>query len=149
MQLLGRKPLTGEVGAEGQRPDRVDLLRLGGAELGGQTLTFGSVGPGGMTLAMFLAGDGVESFVDDGATAEVGGNAVVDPEVPREADASGAIRGRSTRPDRLTDPALWGSLTWLRDACYVMQIARAAAGRVTPNRWHGRRRVEGGGALRG
>ena len=64
VQLLGRQPLAGEVGAEGQRPHRVDPAGLGGGELGGETLGLGAVGAGRMPAAALLAGHRVAAFVD-------------------------------------------------------------------------------------
>ena len=55
----------GEVGAEGERAHLVIAAVSFGGELGDECFGFGAVGAGGVPAAAFLAGDGVESFVDD------------------------------------------------------------------------------------
>lgn len=65
VQLLGRQPLAGEVGTEGQGPNRVDPASLLLGQRGGEPLSPGSIGAGRVPPAQFLAGYWVSALVDD------------------------------------------------------------------------------------
>ena len=64
VQLLGREPLVGQVGAEGQGPHRVDAALLGRGQRGSEPLSLGPVGAGRMPPPNLLAGDRVPALVD-------------------------------------------------------------------------------------
>jgi hypothetical protein len=66
LQLLGRQPLTGEIGTEGQRTHGVGTALLFGGEPRRQVLCRGAVGAGRVPPSPLAAGDRVEPLVDDG-----------------------------------------------------------------------------------
>lgn len=66
LEVLGRQPLGGEVGTEAERTDLVVAAVALRCQPSDETLGFGPVGAGRVPGSTFSAGDGVESFVDDG-----------------------------------------------------------------------------------
>jgi hypothetical protein len=62
---LGGQPVAGEIGTQGERPDFVVAAVTLSGEPRDERFGFGAVCAGRVPGAAFLAGDGIESFVDD------------------------------------------------------------------------------------
>jgi hypothetical protein len=65
LEALGGQPVAGEVGTEAERADLVVAAVALSGQPGSERFGLGPVGAGRMPASAFLAGDGVEPFVDD------------------------------------------------------------------------------------